>query len=75
MELLLEVVPDKEKSLHCTVVPLFTGVAGTVRLDCTVPEDELTSSEVIPRLEMTGLVDANPSTSHVITLPIPAQWN
>ena len=75
MELLLKTEPDQEKSLHRTVVPLFTDVAGTVRLDCTVPEDELTWSEVIPRLEMTGLVDANPSTSHVITTPVPAQWN
>ena len=24
---------------HCIVVPLFTDVAGTVRLDSTVPED------------------------------------
>ena len=75
MELLLKIEPDEEKSLHRTVVPLFTDVAGTVRLDCTVPEDELTSSEVIPRLEMSGLEDINPSTSHMITIPVPAQWN
>ena len=75
MELLLKVEPDEEKSLHRTVVPLFTDVAGTVRVDCTVPEDGLTSSEVTPRLEMTGLEDINSSTSHVITIPVPAQWN
>ena len=74
MELLLKVEPDKEKSLHRTVVPLFTDVAGTVRVDCTVPEDELTY-EVIPRLEMSRLDDTNPSTSHVIATPVPAQWN
>lgn len=32
-----------ELLLHRTVVPLFTDVAGTVRLYCTVPEDELTT--------------------------------
>ena len=75
MELLLKTEPDQEKSLHRTVVPLFAGVADTVRVDCTVPEDELTTSEVIPRLIMTGFEDNNPSTSHVITTPVPAQWN
>ena len=75
MELLLKTEPDQEKSLHRTVVPLFTDVAGTVRLDCTVPEEDDLTSEVIPLLEMTGLIDVNPSTSHVITTPVPAQWN
>ena len=75
MELLLKSEPDEEKSLHRTVVPLFSDVAGTVRLDCTVPEDELTKFEVIPRLEMTGLENTNPSTSHDIVTPVPAQWN
>ena len=74
MELLLKIEVDEEKSLHRTVVPLFTDVAGTVRVDCTVPEDEL-KTEAIPRLKMTGLEDINPSTSHVITTPVPAQWN
>ena len=72
MELLLKLEPDEEKSLHRTVVPLFIDVAGTVRVDCTVP-DELTSSEVIPRLVTLGLEDANPSTSHNIIRPVPAQ--
>ena len=36
---------------HRTVVPLFTDVAGTVRLDCTVPEDVVVS-DVIPRADM-----------------------
>ena len=36
---------------HRTVVPLFTDVAGTVRLDCTVPEDVVVS-DVIPRVDM-----------------------
>ena len=74
VELLLKAEPDEEKSLHRTVVPLFTDVAGTVRVDCTVPESILTTA-VIPRLIMTGLVDANPSTSHDIITPVPAQWN
>ena len=65
MELLLKVEPNKERTMHHTVVPLFTGVAGTVRLDCNVPEDDL-KTEVIPRLIMTGLEDVNPSTSHDI---------
>ena len=28
-----------DANIHCTVVPLFTDVAGTVRVDCTVPDD------------------------------------
>ena len=36
---------------HRTVVPLFTDVAGTVRLDCTVPEDVFVAA-VIPRADM-----------------------
>ena len=31
------------------IVPLFTDVAGTVRSDCTVPEDVVVSDVVIPR--------------------------
>ena len=73
VELLLKAEPDEEKSLHRTVVPLFTDVAGMVRVDCTVPEDKLTPSEVIPRLIMPGLEDGNPSTSHVMIIQIPAQ--
>ena len=38
---------------HRTVVPLFTDVAGTVRLDCTVPEDGRVTL-VIPRANMSG---------------------
>ena len=74
MELLLKTEPDQEKSLHRTEVRLFTDVAGAVSVDCTVP-DELISSVVIPRLVTLGLVDINPSTSHVIAIPVPAQWN
>ena len=74
MELLLKVEPDKERTMHRTVVPLFTGVPGTVRLDCTVPEPDI-KTEVIPRPIMTGLEDVNPSTFHDIVTPLPAQWN
>ena len=74
MELLLKVEPDKVRTMHRTVVPLLTDVAGTVRLDCIVPEPD-NKTEVIPRLTMTGLEDVNPSTSHDIVIPVPAQWN
>ena len=36
---------------HRTVVPLLTDVAGTVRVDRTVPEDVVVS-DVIPRADM-----------------------
>ena len=36
---------------HRTVVPLFTDVAGTVRVDCTVPEDVVVF-DVIPRTDI-----------------------
>ena len=38
---------------HRTLVPLFTDVAGTVRLDCTVPEDG-SVTVVISRANMSG---------------------
>ena len=72
VELLLKTELDNVRTMHCTVVPLFTDVAGTVRLDCTVPEDELTTV-VIPRLIMSELEDDNPSTLHAIITPVPAQ--
>ena len=37
---------------HRTVVPLFTDVAGTVRLDCTVPAEDDGVTTVIPRVNM-----------------------
>ena len=73
-ELLLKVESDEEKSLHRTVVPLFTDVPGTVRLDCTLTESDIKTA-VIPLLTMSGLEDGNPSTSHMIKIPVPAQWN
>ena len=39
---------NKDTIPHRTVVPLFTDVAGTVRLDCTVPEDDSVATD-IPR--------------------------
>ena len=45
--LLLVTEPDRESTMHCTVVPLFTDVAGTVRVDCIVPDDDTVWS-VIP---------------------------
>ena len=36
MELLLKIEPEEEKIPHRTVVPLFTDVAGTVRVGWTV---------------------------------------
>ena len=46
VELLLNTSEEENEGLtpHCTVVPLFTDVAGTVRLDCTVPEDDVVAS-------------------------------
>ena len=40
---------DCDFTTHRTVVPLFTDVAGTVRVDCTVPEDGSVTFAVIPR--------------------------
>ena len=51
--------------LHCTVVPLFSSVAGTVRVDCTVPDDVIVSG-VMPRSTITDSVDKNPSTNQAI---------
>ena len=64
--LLLVTEPDVENTIHCTVVPLFTDVAGTVRVDCTVPDD-VGGAELI-----LGLVA---STIHAIVRPLPVQWN
>ena len=46
-------VDNDTLTAHRTVVPLFTDVAGTVRLDCTVPEDDGVTT-VIPRVNMSG---------------------
>ena len=76
--LLLVTEPDRESTIHCTVVPLFTGVAGTVRMDCTVPDDDDTAKlAVIPRSTMTGSVSVtnNPPTRHRMVTPLPLQWN
>ena len=51
--------------MQYTVVPLFTDVAGTVRVDCTVPDDDDdTVCLVIPRSTMLMSVPNNPSTIH-----------
>ena len=42
-------------TIHHTVVPLFTDVAGTVRLDCTLPEDDGVLS-MIPREDYVGMI-------------------
>ena len=63
--LLLVTEPDRESTIHCTVVPLFTGIAGTVRADCTVPDDG--GVEVILALVA--------STIHPMVIPLPAQLN
>ena len=59
---------------HRTVVPLFSDVAGTVRLDCTVPED-VTATAFIPRFFISAILRGNPSTSHVKISPVPPQQN
>ena len=43
-------------------MPLFTDVAGTVRVDCTVPDDDDTVLRVIPRSRMTGFVSVTSAT-------------
>ena len=55
-------------------MPLFTDVAGTVRVDCTVPDDNTVCS-VIPQSVMVWSLCDNPSTSHARTVPLPLQWN
>ena len=50
-QLLIAGVLNSDVTTHRTVVPLFTDVAGTVRVDCTVPEDVVVS-DVIPRDDM-----------------------
>ena len=74
IDLLLTVKPDEVNILHSTVVPLFTDVAGTVRLECTVPEYALIT-EVIPRPAMMGSYTLKPSISHNTAIPAPAQLN
>ena len=74
VEVLLTATLDEVNILHLKVVPLFTDVAGTVRLDCIMPEDVLMTG-AIPRPTMMGLYTSSPSTSHVIMIPLPAQWN
>ena len=39
---------NKDLTAHRTVVPLFSDVAGTVRVDCAVPEDVFVAA-VMPR--------------------------
>ena len=39
---------------HRTVVPSFSDVAGTVRVDCTMPDDDTTVCSVISRSTMFG---------------------
>ena len=72
--LLLVTEPDVENTLHCTVVPLFTDVAGTVRVDCTVPDDN-TKTEEIPRCIIDASFSCFPSTVHTMVRPLPLQWN
>ena len=74
LELLLNAKPSMDTILHRTIVPLFSDVAGTVRLDRTVPED-VAVSEVIPRFSMMESVDSDSFTSHTIVKPVPAQLN
>ena len=76
LELLLNAKPSMDTILHRTIVPLFSDVAGTVRLDRTVPENgSVAVSEVIPRFSMMGSVDSDLFTSHTIVKPAPAQLN
>ena len=72
--LLLMANPLSDSTLHCTVVPLFTGVAGTVRVDCTVPDNDTVLSD-IPRATMSGSSCGNSSTIHDMMIPLPLQWN
>ena len=53
-----------------TVVPLFTDVAGTVRVDCIEPDDDTVCS-VIPRSVMLASVAKDPSTIHAMVKPLP----
>ena len=75
MDLLLKVEADEEKTMHRTVVPLFTGVPGTVRVDCIVPEPDIKTEVISPVLDLNndrvrGCQSIN--TSHVIIIPVPA---
>ena len=51
---------------HHTVVPLCTDVAGTVRVDCTVPDEDGRVTLVIPRLT---------SQYVMMILPVPTEHN
>ena len=50
MVLIAGVVKSDTLIAHRTVVPLFSDVAGTVRLDCTVPVEDGSVTADIPRL-------------------------
>ena len=73
--LLLMADPLIDTTLHCTTVPLFIIVAGTVREDCTVPDDVIGVSGMIPRSVIFLSVANRPSTIHTMAIPVPAQWN
>ena len=54
-ELPINVKVNKDGPIkHRTVVPSFSDVAGTVRVDCTVPDDDTTVCSVISRSTMFG---------------------
>ena len=72
--LLLVTDPDRERSTHCTVVPLFNIEDRTERIDNMVPVDEFTLEE-IPRSVMLLSVASTPSTVHTILTPAPAHLN
>ena len=52
MDLLLKVEVDEEKTMHRTVVLLFTDVPGTVRVDCTVPEPDIKTEVISPIIDL-----------------------
>ena len=56
-------------------VTMNLSVAGTVRVDCTVPDGDVTVSSVILRSVMLVSVASNPSTRHSTVKPLPVQWN
>ena len=70
--LIIDMLVKNTLIAHRTVVPLFTDVAGTVRLDCTVPED-VTVTAFIPHSCISAILRGNPSTSHIKISPVPPQ--
>ena len=56
----------KKKSYNSAIVHECCWYVHAVRLDSTVPDEELTSCKVIPCPEIAALVDDNPSTSQWI---------